>query len=246
LIRIAVVAVGLLALLRPGLAQPSPTGRILGVFDDVTGRPVAGVEVLDLSTGAKMLTSETGTISLSWLSAGSTFLRVRKVGYLSKLQPVVVSPTDTVSITMVLAPLTQQLPAVISSAASAGDTVRRLVLNGFYERRQSSGGPSHAFVTADQLKRWNVMYLGDVSPRNGRGICGDVYVDGMLIRGGVWLGPGDAGSKLKIDVDDVVGIETYFGPEVPAQYNSTRLTRGDLSTRTARAGRCAATLIWTR
>jgi hypothetical protein len=75
-----------------------------------------------------------------------------------------------------------------------------------------SGAPSHArSVTASQLKQWDVLYLGDLSLRNGRGICGDVLVD-----------------------------------EVPAQFNKTKPTQGDLSSRTSRPDRCAATLIWTK
>jgi hypothetical protein len=246
IVRVALAMAGLLVPVGIIAAQSPPVGRILGVFDDATGRPVGGVEVLDLATGSKMLTSETGTISLSWLSAGSTFLRVRKLGYMSKLQPVAVSPTDTVSITMVLVPVSQQLPAVMTTGAAAGDTVRGLQLNGFYERRRSSGAPSHAFITADQLRQWNVNYLGDLKTRTGRGVCGEVYVDGLLINGGVWLGPGDSASKPRVDVDVVVGIETYFGAELPAQFNKTRPTRGELSSRTSRVDRCAATLIWTR
>ena len=204
-------------------------------------------EVIDLATGTKAITTETGTISLAWLSRGTTILRIRRIGYLSKRQPVEVSPTDTVSITVVLQPMTQELPVVITNAKAEVDTISRLRLNGFYDRRKSTAAPTSAFVTADQMRKWGVVYLGDVQAHNGRGICGDVYVDGILIVGGVWLGPGDRGAKPHFEIDEIADVESYYGSEVPAQYNGTRApTQSAFTARSNGRRPCAATLIWRR
>ena len=107
-----VLVAGVLAV-EPVLAQARVAGRILGVFDELSFQPIAGAEVVDLGTGIKAVTTETGTISLGHLSAGTTMLHVRRIGYESKIVPVTVAPTDTVSITVVLAPLMPTLPAVV-------------------------------------------------------------------------------------------------------------------------------------
>jgi hypothetical protein len=222
-------------------AQQPRLGRLLGVFDDATGQPVGGAEVIDLATGNKTTTSATGTAVIAWLGPGTTLLQVRKLGYASKMVPVSTSASDTVSVTVLLTPLAPTLPAVISKARAPEDSVRRLELSGFYDRRRGSGAPQSAFVTAADLDKWKLLYPGDVKYRNGRGICGskgDTYVDGMLIAGGVWLKPGDDGTKLKLQMDEIAGIETYtHEAEIPAQYNRTRSNM--------RVPPCV-TLIWTR
>jgi hypothetical protein len=65
----------------PCHAQQQHLGRLLGVFDDATGQPVIGAEVVDLATGTKALTSVSGAISLAFLEPGATVLQVRKIVY---------------------------------------------------------------------------------------------------------------------------------------------------------------------
>jgi hypothetical protein len=238
----------LIAILAPSafkaIEAQQQLGRLIGVFDDVTGRPIAGVEVIDLETGTKTLTSESGVATLAFLRAGTSLLQIRKLGYQGKLQPVFASATDTASVTIVLTPLAQSLPAVVTRALAPGDTVRRLELSGFYDRRRSTGAPMSAFVTAEQMERWKVMYLGDVKNYNGRGVCGgrdDVYVNGSLVTGGVWLKPGDSGSKVHIGVEEVAGIETYTHvAELPSAYNRTGPPKPVMQ---SGASKCV-TLIW--
>ncbi|HVT40348.1 MAG TPA: hypothetical protein VHE78_15000 [Gemmatimonadaceae bacterium] len=76
-------------------AQSRPPGRLLGVFDDATGQPVAGAEVVDLATNTRAVTRASGAISLAWLGAGTTILAIRKIGYAALMVPVTVSATDT-------------------------------------------------------------------------------------------------------------------------------------------------------
>ena len=235
--RALVVVAALAALSLPShTSAQQQLGRILGVLDKVTGQPLAGAEVVDLATGTKAVTSSTGTISLAWLSPGTSVLQVRKLGYANKIQTVATSATDTGSVTVALTPLTQSLPAVVTRARAVGDTVRRLDLTGFYERKRSSGAPESAFVSGADLEKWKVLYLGDVRFHTGRGICPTIYLNGSPITGGVWQGPGDSGLKLRIEPDEVAGIEMYTHvAELPAQFNGT-------AQRGARAG--CVTVIW--
>src|SRR5471032_72795 len=111
---VAAIAAPLIAANAQAVAStaPRPLVRLLGVFDDATGDPVGGAEVVDLATHNRAVTSVSGAISLAFLGPGVSVLQIRKIGYSSRLQTVTVSPADTVSITLMLKPLGQQLPEV--------------------------------------------------------------------------------------------------------------------------------------
>ena len=228
--------------LSPGHTQPPPQlGRLLGVFDDATGQPVAGASIIDLASGSSTTTSLTGTATLAWLEPGTSLLQVRKLGYASRMLPVNSSPTDTSSITVVLTPLAPTLPTVVTRARASADTVRALERAGFYERKYTTGAPSQAFVTAEQLERAQISWLKEVKQLNGRGICGEIFVNGMHVENGIRLDPGDWDwRKMELRAEDVVGIETYYGAEVPAQFNVGERKKGNARSR------CTATLIWTK
>ncbi len=121
-------------------------GRILGVFDNATGLPMADVEVLDLATKTKTVTSTSGAATLAFLDAGVTVLAVRKVGYKEKMVPLSVSARDTESVTVLLEPLVRTLPAVRTSAPAV--TIGKL---SEFERRRALG-IGH-FLTADVLEK---------------------------------------------------------------------------------------------
>ena len=104
----------------PLFTQQTQTGRVLGVFDDASGQPVVGAEVVDLATKSKTMTSESGVATLAFLSSGTTVLQVRKVGYKDKMLTVVVSPNDTASLTVLLKPVAQALPTVVTKGTAAG------------------------------------------------------------------------------------------------------------------------------
>jgi len=99
---------------RTGAARPAPAEsavvafpswrvRILGVFDNDTGESVEGVEVVDVLTGTKATTTKTGTVSLAFLPEGGSEIRVQKAGYKPITIEVLISPRDTVPITLTLA-----------------------------------------------------------------------------------------------------------------------------------------------
>ena len=77
--------------------------RLLGVFDEETGFPVAAADVVDVRTGWKVATSATGAASLFFLPEAGGTIRVVKAGYVAQELPVAISPADTLPITLLLA-----------------------------------------------------------------------------------------------------------------------------------------------
>jgi hypothetical protein len=218
-------------------AQVSSRPRLLGVFEEATGKPIEGAEIVDLKGGTTALTTETGTISLAYLPAGSTLLRVRKVGYTAQTLAVVVSPSDTAGVTVALAPVVATLPAVVTRGRQPADTVRRLELSGFYERRQSGRAPASAFITVEQLEKWKPSLLGDLKHFTGRAPCGDIYINGSRVAAGS-MGRGNAyrsGIDALVTPPEIAGIEIYNRAEAPSQYGGTTVTK---------VPRCVVTLIW--
>lgn len=96
--------------------------RLVGVFDDSTGDPVADVTVIDVATGTRSVTTTTGTLSLWFLPEGVSTLRIEKAGYATQTLDVSISPRDTLPITLVLARAVSSRSSRPSPAASASPT----------------------------------------------------------------------------------------------------------------------------
>jgi hypothetical protein len=235
-----------------GQRVPAPAyrNRIVGVFDAQTGLPIEGAEVSDVMAGTKSLTSSTGNVSLFFLPEGSSFVRIRKVGYEPQTFPVAIIPQDSSTITVVLAPVNQSLPAVTTTARSRrgpGDTVQALERSGFYDRRNSGLAPVLAFTTAEKIQ--GLLLMSDVS-YIGRGICTrNVYLDGARVEV-----PPKQGRALKQGIDQLIpnpgivaGIETYSRTaEIPAEFGGTFAGPVSMSLKEGAAANACVTLIWTK
>src|SRR5262249_51305736 len=81
---------------------PAYRYRLLGVFDESTGDPVAGAHVTDTRTGDYVTTTETGTISLIFLPEGKSQLKITKPGYQDLDVTVDIGPTATTGLTLVM------------------------------------------------------------------------------------------------------------------------------------------------
>jgi hypothetical protein len=237
-------------------AQPKQQlGRILGVFDNATGELVVGAEVIDLATRTKALTSASGAISLAFLESGATVLQIRKIGYQSKMLTVKVSDADTVSVTVLLDPLGQTLPGVLTRApppltGKLADFERRRAagFGHFLTREQLAKMENH--LTSDALRtipglklvrppgQGSIWYVGTTRPsasflRTGaNGMClAAVMVDGVFVYTGDGQPPFDINS---IKPEEMAGLEYYGGAAtMPTEYNSTRTA-------------CGLVVIWTR
>lgn len=227
-------------------------GRVLGVFDAVSGAPIAGAEVTDLLTGTTALTTTTGTVSLAFVDTSGSLIRIRKIGYDAKVFMVANSARDTVPLTIVLQPSAPRLPTVVThgygNLRGPADTVRKLETHGYYDRRMFSGAPSTAFVTGERLDR--LYTLSDVVYLTGRCICtSNLYVDGIRVSSSPGSIPksrnvhspvADQQPKVNqlasLPIQNVLAVELYTHvAEFPAEYNRTQdVSRGCL------------TLVWTK
>ncbi|HEY5218285.1 MAG TPA: carboxypeptidase regulatory-like domain-containing protein [Gemmatimonadaceae bacterium] len=104
-----------LPVIAPLAARPAPVVRLLGVFDDETGEPIPKAAVTDSITGRTGYTTETGTMSLGFLSAAGGALTLVHAGYRTAFLRVAVTPADT-------APITTTLARISSAGPSPDDT----------------------------------------------------------------------------------------------------------------------------
>ncbi len=77
--------------------------RLVGVYDEESGAPLAGVDVVDVRTGSRTTTTTTGTATLAHLPEGGGTVRLVRAGYRTLELPVAISPADTLPLTLLLA-----------------------------------------------------------------------------------------------------------------------------------------------
>ena len=75
-------------------------------------------------------------------------------------------------------------------------------LNGFYDRRVTTGAPTSAFVTSEKIEK--LMLLTDVTALTGRVICyGNLYLDGVRVLNTI-RAPKGARNLRKDPIDQLV------------------------------------------
>jgi len=89
----------------PDARKLSYRDRLLGVFDAETGAWLEKVSVRDDSTGTAAFTQTGGAVSLWFLPAGTSRVRVSKAGYRDTTLTISISPADTIPVTLPLVPL---------------------------------------------------------------------------------------------------------------------------------------------
>jgi hypothetical protein len=234
------VCLGLALMLSSATFLAAQTPRLLGVYSATSGEPIEGVEVLDIATKTSAMTTQTGTISLSFLASGTTLLRLRKLGYEPYTTVVTISAVDTLPITVLLRPAVQTLPTVVSK-----DSAPKFIspgLRDFEERRRS--GIHGSFVGEAEMRKqddkkitWFVRQFPGVKVvcRNGctasatrvqskYAVLGGACLVEIYVDGAVWTDP----NLENLRVDDYAAIEHYAGASIPAQYNKTGSTCGVL------------------
>jgi hypothetical protein len=179
----------------PLVSVPRPPLRILGTFDETSGQPLAGVEVIETATGTSLLTSSTGSANLALIVPNGGEIRLRKIGFEEQTMTVSMSAKDTVPITILMKHVAE-LPAVVTKGASP--KFLSPALRSFEERRKNHA--SGYFIPDSILRKEDNRSLGNVlvahapgatvkqvssanfllkSPRCSSGGQPDVYIDGV-------------------------------------------------------------------
>jgi hypothetical protein len=235
---------------RPRAASlPRYRHRLLGAYDETSGNPIEGVEVMDVMSGTTDRTSQTGTVSLAFLPDGGSLIRLRKVGYAPLTVTAAISPKETAPMTIVLKRSARDLPTVVSR-----DSAPRYLspgLHGFEERRRAGLGGQ--FVDEATLRKMDGDVMSTVLRRfHGATLNGGRFVATRNGTAGALLhsarGTGDvaiyengvrrtmtgAMDFSKILVDDYAAVEFYAGAETYPVWISP--TNND----------CGVLLLWTR
>jgi hypothetical protein len=196
---IAWIAVGASAAAASAQSSAEPPvyrGRIVGVLDERTGEPVAGGEVRNLLNGLSAVTTSTGTLSLFFVDTAGGMLSFKKLGYEPQTMVVANSVRDTTPVTVILKPVGQVLPTVVTNAKTT-DVVQYMspALKGFEERRHQALGH---FVSEAELRK------NDVEKQEDRGTLRLAARHAIVQR------------------ERIRGVEYYAGgATMPPQYNGT-------------------------
>src|SRR5262245_9456018 len=219
---------------------PAYRMRLLGTFDEATGQPVEGADVMDILNRVTARTTSTGTVSLDFLPEGGSLVRVRKLGFEMQTFLVAISPADTTPITIVLRHVTELAPMSVTASRYHSASLRA-----FEERSHHGAGQ---FVSDSMIRKEEGRMIGSFlrshlpnamvmdgrggsvylarSSRCGAGGSPAVYVDGVLMSPPVDL------SDYPLTI--LTGIEYYADTGLaPPQYGGT--TRA-----------CGVLLLWTR
>lgn len=131
--------------------------RILGVFDEASGEPVEGADVIDVLSNTKAATTKTGTVSLFFLPDGGSMVRIRKVGYEPQTFMVAIDSATKTPITVLLKPATTTLPTVTVTDSAPKTLTPRL--REFEEHRKAGFGQ---FVGEDVFRKSDNMAMSDL------------------------------------------------------------------------------------
>ena len=240
--------------------------RLLGVYDEQTGTPVEGADVIDVMLGNSMRTTSTGTVALVFLPDGGGLVRVRKVGYQPQTIMAAITESDTIPITLLLKRIVE-LPAM--SVVDSAPRYMSPALRGFEERRHNA--VSGTFIPESVIRKEQDRNLGNFllgrlagatilmghqgqmylqrSPRCGSGGSPAVYIDGMLRNSPAKTGPTLAFSKKAppsnpLDTDEVDLTQFALSDLAGIEYYANTATAPSQFNSTSAS--CGALLLWTR
>jgi hypothetical protein len=239
---------------RPTASASRYRFRLLGTFDEESGDPIDGVQVLDIASGTSALTTKSGVVSLFFLPDGASLVRLRKLGFVPVTMNVTISPADTAPVTVVMKRSAQELPAVVTR-----DSARLYIspgLNGFNERMHA--GLGGYFIDEATLRKLDADPLSTALRRlpggtmqNGHFVSTRTASSGPVMQGGNGLRCTVAvyengvllykpGTRMpapdfdRIQTDQYAGVEFYAGPATyPAWISPTN-------------NPCGVLLLWTR
>jgi hypothetical protein len=141
-----------------GARLPAPDRLVRGTVKADDGQPVVAAEITTGVAGEQASTGQDGTFVLVTASTGSTvILQVKAVGFAPRSESVSFRSADTVTVTLTLKRVAQQLPPVEVRAPAPAYTSAKMVA--FDERRKTGLGK---FITREMLAQRENSVLTDV------------------------------------------------------------------------------------
>jgi hypothetical protein len=213
---------------------PLGNGNLVGqVVDQVSGRPVDGVEILLVPTEQTATADAQGRFEIEDITSGALQIELRRVGYEPRIDTIAAFPGVTLELTISMAAQPVVLEPMVVTVRS-----RHLEAAGFYRRaRSAAGGRQFTRVDIERRNPFELTQMFDVIPsvRADRDAFGDwvlrstrgdrcelsVWIDGMRTPGF---------SINTYPVDWVEALEVYVGAFVPGEFYDP----------------CGVVLIWTR
>ena len=226
-----------------GKALRVARGKLIGVYDEVSGDPIDGVEVKDIATGMSVHTTVTGTAALFFARTDATMLGLSKLGYRPMTMMIGDPWSDSIPITVTLMP--RGVTTIETKRRSPADTVEKLIVAGFYDRRAWAPAAANAFLSTSDLR--GAKSISAAARDAGRPLCESaVYVDGAYtnIAAALMALPEKSRSIDELfPISTVLAIETYVGGEIPPQFD--RWSEKGAVNAPKKGERCV-TAIWTR
>lgn len=245
-VAVAAVAALVLACLcaTTATAQQATGARLtVTVLDKETGQPLPGVRVTVTGAPSAAETDSLGRARLPHIPLGTRVLTLSRVGYAIRSAAVEFEAAAEVEAEVDLTPQPIELEGLYVTSWGRSTKLRR---NGFYERREQSGGSFlsrqdveriRPFWTTDLFRYMRGFYVAPsatgtedvVLSSRGGGLDGPcqplIYIDGFLTSPDV---------LRTLSPSDIEGVEAYAGlGNIPAQYNVT-------------GSACGVILVWTR
>jgi hypothetical protein len=229
------------------------SSTVAGVIEDSTGSPIIGAEILLPGSDSKTRTGPGGTYRLGGLPPGPVLLTVRRLGYLSQTQTVMLREGETsyldVTLPEVVAPAVTMPTAVIVAQLRP---IRSVFQQWFLLRKLNH--PGGVFFDRQDIEMMNPRYTSDVfrmstglnSVRDRRGqtqwfMRGATTTTNCPAR---FFIDGNSVPLMGMSIDelvnpsDVEGIEIYKGmSSVPAEFSGRSLNDDS---------RCGVVAIWTK
>ena len=234
----------------PGGAMAQTAALMGTVRDDSTGRPVAGAEVVILSSEQVGSAGADGRFMIAGLSAGVQRVLVRAVGYRPRAVTLRLHAGDTLRAALTLTAAAVELAPIEVMGAPHGP--RGIGREGFEERRRLGFG---RFLDSTDLARMAVLRVSDALRRLG-GIQFRRMEDGRLVATSTRPGIGrcvmqivvdgivlSMGGRLTRDAESVDRLFDIHQIEAVEVYRSAAQTPPEYGGATAA---CGAILIWSK
>jgi hypothetical protein len=216
---------------RPGSSRG---GRLLGVFDDETGQPIADAEVVDLFIDGIARTEVHGLVELSHFQSrhDSVAVRVRKLGYTDTAFVVMVGPSDTVPVQINLRKAAVGLPTVTTEAVGA--SALSMHMQEFEDRRKMGFGK---YILPAEMRRNDDRNIKDILIAHGivmnpHGCRGSVKV---ILNGNPSTTAGEREMALRDTGANFEAVEFYTPAATPLQFGGTAAQMS-----------CGVVVLWTR